>query len=231
MEFSIPDSQVRYAELIACRPFRLGRPANSDSHLPAFDRKLWSAVVTESRLYLPHRQRDTGQILCRGVYLVFGKRSPDGQVDDEYKQRLEKAAELYHAQPRPLILVGGYTTLGKPSEAAAGLTELRRIGVPDNAKVYLEEASRHTLENLRNARELCATQQILISNRYHLARCSLIATSLGISHVLCAAEAELENSFSTHLKLIKESFFILWFRIGHGWAWLTNNRRMLDRIS
>lgn len=189
-------------------------------------------LLLPSLAYTYRTARETpARSFAGGVYLVFGKRSPDGQVDDEYKQRLEKAAELYHAQPRPLILVGGYTTLGKPSEAAAGLTELRRIGVPDNAKVYLEEASRHTLENLRNARELCATQQILISNRYHLARCSLIATSLGISHVLCAAEAELENSFSTHLKLIKESFFILWFRIGHGWAWLTNNRRMLDRIS
>ncbi len=163
--------------------------------------------------------------------LVFGKQSHKGQIDDEYKQRLAKAAELYRQQPRTLILLGGHTTSGELSEAEMGLRELRRLGLSSNAPIRLEEQSRHTLENLRNARKLHQRHSILISNRYHLARCSLIADNLGLNHRLCAAESALSSDLGTYLKLIIESFFILWFLVGKRWAQLTNNHRMLDRIS
>jgi len=154
-----------------------------------------------------------------GGCLVFGKQSRNGQIDNEYRQRLAKAAELFRQQPRTLILLGGHTTSGEPSEAEMGLRELRRLGLPDSAPVRLEKQSRHTLENLRNARKLRQHHPVLVSNRYHLARCDLIANSLDMSHSLCAAESELSSDIVTRLKLLKESFFILWFQaaeVGHG---------------
>ncbi|MCB1863280.1 MAG: YdcF family protein [Gammaproteobacteria bacterium] len=163
--------------------------------------------------------------------LVFGKRSTNGQIDVEYRMRLAKAAELFRQQPRTLILLGGHTTPDGPSEAEMGLRELRRIGLSVNAPIRLEEQSLHTLENLRNARDIHQRHPVLISNRYHLARCSLIAESLGMDHSLCAAEPILPGGPMTYIKLIKESFYILWFQVGKSWARLTNNRRMLDRIT
>lgn len=163
--------------------------------------------------------------------LVFGKRSRNGHIDGEYRLRLAKAAELFRQQPRRLILLGGHTTFGEPSEAAMGQNELWRRGLSTDAPIYLEEQSQHTLENLRNSRTLYQHHPVLISNRYHLARCSMIANSLGMDHSLCAAEPKLPGDFMTYLKLTKESFFILWFQVGKSWALLTNNRRMLDRIS
>jgi vancomycin permeability regulator SanA len=195
-------------------------------------------ITTASLLLLPSLiracriARQTSDCVPGGYdCLVFGKQSINGQVDDEYRQRLTKAIELFRQRPRTLILLGGHTTCGEPSEAEMGLRELQRLGLPDSAPVLLEQQSRHTLDNLRNARELHQDHPVLISSRYHLARCSLIANNLGMNHTLCAAEPELSGGLATHFKLLKEAFFILWFQVGKGWARLTNNQRMLKRIS
>lgn len=166
-----------------------------------------------------------------GDCLIFGNKPHNGVISTEYRQRLNKALVLYKQQSRTLILLGGFTTIGRLSEAKQGLEELKRLGLPETANVLLEESSLHTLENLRNARDLKPHQPILISNRYHLARCSIIAKSLNLPHRLCAAETQLTISISTLAKIIQEAFFIFWFNIGSNWALLTHNQRMLNRLN
>jgi uncharacterized SAM-binding protein YcdF (DUF218 family) len=170
------------------------------------------------------------QITGDGNCLVFGNKSDDDIISVEYQQRLNKAFVLYQQKTRALILLGGFTIIGKPSEAKQGWEELKRLGLPKEANVLLEEKSLHTLENLRNARDLRPHLPILISNRYHLARCSLIANSLSLSHRLCAAEPQLIISTYTVIKLIQEAFFVFWFNTGRNWAILTHNQRMLNRL-
>ena len=71
----------------------------------------------------------------------------------------------------------------------------------------------------------------LISNRYHLARIGLIASSLGIAYRLWPAEDRFAPALRLWPTLIRESVFYLWFVVGKGWATLTGNTRMLARVT
>jgi len=172
---------------------------------------------------------------CSGCF-VFGKKLVNGSVDDEYRLRLEKASQLIHEQPERLVLLlGGITSTDAPSEAASGLFYLQQHGLPEQYSIRLEEQSKNTLDNLQNARQMLKREKIdqvaLISNRYHLARCQLIASSLKIEHTLCAAEPVLTINAVTLWKLLIEAAYIHWFVVGKNWARLIGNRRMLGRVT
>lgn len=172
----------------------------------------------------------------RGRYLlVLGMRLRNGEVTPEYVQRLERARQLLTRDPAcKAVLLGGKTGAGPRSEALAGLDYLTARGItPD--RVALEDRSRHTLENLREARALLATGNgpapLLVTSRFHLARSAAIADGLGIQHRLCAAEPELRLDGSTLLHLANESYHLHWYYIGRTWARWTRNGKMLGRIS
>ena len=172
---------------------------------------------------------------CSGCF-VFGKKLVNGSIDDEYRLRLEKALQLIHEQPERLVLLlGGVTSAGAPSEAASGLFYLQQYDLPEQSNICLEEHSKNTLDNLQNARQMLQREQIervaLISNRYHLARCQLIANSLKIKHSLCAAEPVLTINAVMLWKLLIEAAYIHWFVVGKNWARLIGNRRMLGRVT
>lgn len=162
------------------------------------------------------------------VYLVFGKRLNQNQPDAEFQKRLFR---LLDCPFREAILMGGYTAEATLSEAQAGYNFLKNSGRPVQ-QVHLEQNSRNTLENLKNTRQLLNGRcTVIISNRYHLARCSLLAGNMKIRHVLCAAEP---NYFFTTEQLVKylhEAFYLHWFLTGKYWAQLTKNQRMLNKIS
>jgi uncharacterized SAM-binding protein YcdF (DUF218 family) len=189
-----------------------------------------SRVVSTARVRLA--EMDTGSLL-----LVPGKRLVDGRPDGDFECRLRRAAGLSAHQPNHLILIlGGVTGNSPVSEAAAGARFIRSLPNGESLRVEQESASRNTLTNLRNVRDMLRyrlndTDTILISNRYHLARIGLIANSLGIAHRLCPAEDRFGNAWTNWPALLRESFFYLWFVVGKGWAILTRNRRMLKRIT
>jgi uncharacterized SAM-binding protein YcdF (DUF218 family) len=167
--------------------------------------------------------------------LVFGKRLLRGQIDDDYRQRLDKAAALMQELPeRRLLLLGGAGKDGELSEAAAGMAYLLSLGVPE-ARLMREEQSQNTLENLRHARALIqgdAHEPVaLISNRYHLARIHTMAESLGIDHQLCGCETGFRISLKILPRLLIEAWYILWFKTGKSWARLIGSQRMLDRVT
>ncbi len=172
---------------------------------------------------------------CSGCF-VFGKKLVNGAVDEEYQLRLERALRLIQQQPKCLVLLlGGTTSAGEPSEAESGLLYLQQRGLPEQHNIRLEEQSKNTLDNLRNARQILQQEEVgqvvLISNRYHLARCRLIANSLKIKHTLCAAEPVWRDNPKMLLKLFIEAAYIHWFVVGKTWARLTGNRRMLARVT
>ncbi len=169
---------------------------------------------------------------------VFGKKLIDGNIDNEYKRRLDSAYGLITTNPEiRLVLLGGTPSEGGISEAQAGLDYLRSRGIDQEHKIQLEERSRNTLENLRHAQQILfpdgidSTPIILVTNRYHLARSALIADSLGFTPVLYPADSGFPASSWDWGKLLKEAFYILWFHTGKSWARVIRSRRMLDRVT
>ncbi len=167
--------------------------------------------------------------------LLFGKKLRAGVADPDLVDRIARAHALINARHvSALILLGGSTD-GGPSEAAVAQKMLLELGVPDGIPIILEEASGDTLENLRHARGFLAAlgeaPVVLLSNRYHLARCSLLAATIGIRHELCAAETATGPSRSHHLLMIKEASLSLWLDAGIRWARLIGHRRMLSKLA
>ncbi|MCK7592374.1 YdcF family protein [Pseudomarimonas salicorniae] len=166
--------------------------------------------------------------------LVFGKRLQQGRPDADFEARLRHAHRLAHAAPgRPLMLLGGGAA-HEPSEAATGLARLRELGLPEALSVRLEDQSQDTLQNLRHARRLLGeapARVVLLSSRYHLARCARLAGQLGFDFELCAAESRFEPSPRMLGRLAGEAAYLCWLDIGTRWARLIRHRRMLARVT
>ena len=168
--------------------------------------------------------------------LLFGKHAPGGRLDADSNARLDRAVQLWRERPpRSMVLLGG-GPFGMPSEADLARTGLHARGVAQDAPLLLEAASRDTLQNLRNARVLLqsmATRDrlVLLSNRYHLARCALFARQLGIDAEVCAAEAQWSWSPRMLWRVAGEAGYVCLTDVGTRWARLIRHRRMLSRIT
>jgi len=168
-------------------------------------------------------------------YMVLGMRLQDGRIAPEYAARLLRAANLYRQYPRGKILVlGGKTGANDISEAQAGRDYLLAAGVPE-ASILMEDASRHTLENLRKARAILGSDIknhcVLITSRFHLGRSQALATGLGIQHDLCAADDALQSGLRTFTRLLGEAYYLHWYVVGRTLSTWMANRKMLDKIT
>lgn len=167
------------------------------------------------------------------VVLVLGKTLKNGQVDEDYRLRLDRAAALLQSNSDVrLILLGGQTDPAWVSEARAGSDYLQQQGVPAQS-ILLEEASRHTLENLRHARDMIENEGSnrvgLVTNRYHLARSQIIARGLNLKVEPVAAE---ENSWpGPIINLLSEAYLLHWYLTGRYLAHWTRDKASLDQIS
>lgn len=167
--------------------------------------------------------------------LLFGKHAPRGRTDADFDARIDRAAALWQARtPRSLVLLGGGPA-GQASEAELARAGLLARGVAGDALV-VEAQSRDTLQNLRNARELLRTMAsrsrvVLLSSRYHLARCALFARQLGIDAEVCAAEPRFSPSPRNLWRLAGEAGYVCLADLGTRWARLIRHRRMLSRVT
>ena len=102
-----------------------------------------------------------------------------------------------------------------------------------DARIELENQSRHTLENLRGARKLMPyrCKFVLITNRYHLARSHALAEGLDMHPVVCGVEPRFDLNLVTVAKLMKEALLLHWYYTGRIWATLFGNKKMLQRIT
>jgi uncharacterized SAM-binding protein YcdF (DUF218 family) len=164
--------------------------------------------------------------------LLFGKRCDQGEPDADFARRISRALALAGRYPElELLLLGGGP---QPTEAQVAERSLRAGGLPDSTRLAREEQSRDTLENLRHARALLASGEgevLLLSSRYHLARCSLFAGWLGIPHRLCAAEEVWRPTARERGRLALEAGYYLWVDVARRWAGLIGHTRMRLKVS
>jgi len=169
------------------------------------------------------------------MLVVLGKRLVNGEVTSDYAARLDRAGKLYSEDNKhSILIVGGFTGDAVVSEAAAGSEYLVHRGVRA-AQILVEDASRHTLENLRNARSLLQSSGYesfaIITSRYHLARSRNIAQGLGMNLNLCGAEDEFRLQAAGLPRLLLEACYIHWYYTGAIWSRLTRSKKSLERIS
>lgn len=169
------------------------------------------------------------------LLVVLGMQLRKGKPRRLYVKRLERALALMRSNPAASVLILGGRTGNSPiSEAEAGRQFLVHAGV-DERLIRKEEASRHTLENLRQARVLFAEMNeqdpVFITSRFHLARTRALAHGLGIPHSLCAAEERNRINPSTLIAMAREAFFLNWYLVGRNWSQWTKNAASLQRIT
>jgi len=161
----------------------------------------------------------------------------------EYKIRLQRVFELTQKfkQSINIIILGGITGKNTLSEAQAGANYLFEKGIP-GTQIIVEEQSRHTLENLQNARSIlnqpkhaCITNSkqsiAIVSSRYHLYRILTLANGLGMNLQPVAAEAQFSWSLIILLRIMKEAYFLHWYWSGKLWVYMTANKKSKARIS
>jgi uncharacterized SAM-binding protein YcdF (DUF218 family) len=166
--------------------------------------------------------------------LVFGRRLVGDRPERDYQQRLERALALADAGLAGRLLLLGGCSGGRLSEAAAGAAWLRAHGLPAGIALTLEQASTDSLDNLRHARSLLREEGreglppvALITSRYHLPRCLLLARWLGFAaSVPVAAESRLRVDRRIAFRLLAESAYVMWIDLGLRWARLTGHARL-----
>jgi len=175
------------------------------------------------------------------IWIVFGQKLNANLPTPEFKKRLDAAIEWQaHKQPKLIILQGGMTHKNTVSEAQAGQTYFYNSPKLINqcnslTQLILEDKSRNTLENLRNTREYLQREKTslkvtLISNRYHLLRCSIIAKNMGFSTELLPAESEWTLNLMQAYKILLEAFFLNWYHTGLFVSKILKNQKMLNKV-
>jgi len=175
----------------------------------------------------------------RMVTLVFGRRLERDAPEHDYRQRLRRALALAEQQHTDHLLLLGGRSGSQCSEAAAGQAWLRQHGLAATVRLELEQDSVDSLENLRHARRLLLAEAgatglppvALVTSRYHLARCLLLARRLGFDGVPVAAEPTLPWRRRYLGLLLLEASYLMWIDLGLRWARLVGHRRMAARIS
>lgn len=170
----------------------------------------------------------SGQIAVLGAPI-----STDGP-SEEFRERLLAGKRLFDAGGhKQIILLGGTPLGGLLSEAACGREFLMRQGVAE-AAVTIEERSRHTLENLRNLRELLGPENaepvVLVTHAYHAARVGELANGLGINHEVVAADP-LSRRRLGPVRLGREAYMLHWYLVGKTVATWLRQRKSLAKIS
>lgn len=166
--------------------------------------------------------------------LVLGERLQNNSPGINYIARLQRANKIYNTEKiKQIFIVGGITGEASISESACGKNFLVNQNIPESV-ITIEDKSRHTLENLRNVRDMLpadSTDKIcIITSRFHLARTAVLASGLGIDNNVCAAEDKFKNSLMQWILIIREAFFIHWYYTAKYWAILINNKATLRRI-
>ena len=143
------------------------------------------AVVLVSIVFVAHvyRQGFRSDIQKADTIIVLGAAQWNNEPSPMFQARLHRARELYRqGYATSIIVTGGRAPGAAASDSSIGKTYLARLGIPAN-RIYIEEWSRTTLQNLIFAHEIMEAQSfrsaLLISHDFHIMRAGRMAHDLG----------------------------------------------------
>jgi vancomycin permeability regulator SanA len=116
--------------------------------------------------------------------IVLGAAQYDGRPSPVLRARLDHAADLYHRELAPIVVVTGGNRPGdRFTEATAGASYLHQQGVPDSA-IRREVSGRSTYESLAATARFLGREGVdavlLVSDRTHSYRLQAIAEDVGL---------------------------------------------------
>lgn len=124
----------------------------------------------------------------RDVMIVLGCPSKkDGSVSPILRERINKAAKLYHEGIAGVIICTGAAVANKYVEADVMAQALIKLGVPD-CSIIREKFAKGTYENLVNSKKIMQDKElktaVLVSSPWHLRKASSYAFRLEINHTV-----------------------------------------------
>jgi vancomycin permeability regulator SanA len=153
--------------------------------------------------------------------LVLGSSVQNGEPSPIFKGRLDTALDLYKRGIVSEIMVsGGVTREGEPSEAQAGAQYLLGKGVRPT-HIVRENAARSTHENIALGTSVLSglglKSWIVVSDPYHLRRAQMLAEDMGMPFDCVAVPQSSRTSFSF---LMDESRKVILMRLARIMRWI-----------
>lgn len=169
--------------------------------------------------YPPYRLSDgySSMPLERRAALVLGAKTQDNVMSNALRARVDYAIELYQTgQVGAVIFTGGFRDKDparEQSESALARDYAVQRGVPTQ-RIWIEQRSTTTLENLREAQAIVNAQGFaqvaLVSDRWHLARAQAMAHDLGLSVVPAPTPYSVYRSSWPQAKFIGRELWTRW---------------------
>lgn len=129
------------------------------------------------------------------------------------KTRIERAAQLYHAQRAPLVIVSGAALDGGTSEAQGMAKRLRELGVPEQA-IIIEESSHTTRENAlytnQQLDKLGIEQGLLVTSALHMPRSMASFNRFGRQMIAAPVHPQIQRPRSSSFSLWRPSWHTLY---------------------
>lgn len=124
----------------------------------------------------------------RDVIIVLGYPAKrDGKVSPISRERINKAAALYHKGIAKIIICSGAAVANCYVEADVMAEALIKLGVP-NGNIVREKLAQNTYENLVNSKKIMHERKlntaVIVSSPWHLRKASTYADRLEIDHTV-----------------------------------------------
>lgn len=128
----------------------------------------------------------------RRAAVVLGAAQYDGEPSPVLRARLDEGARLYEEGQVSIVVVTGGNQAGDvTTEAKAGYDYLRAAGIPDE-QLLLEVQGGSTYESLAATARFIDGDEIdevvLVTDRYHARRATLVAEEVGLAPVVSLTE-------------------------------------------
>ena len=151
------------------------------------------------------------------VVLFLGAKTKDNVMSNALRARVDYAIELYQSgQVGAVIFTGGFRDKDparEQSESALARDYAVQRGVPTQ-RIWIEQRSTTTLENLREAQAIVNAQGFaqvaLVSDRWHLARAQAMARDLDLPVVPAPTPYSVYRSPWPQAKFIGRELWTRW---------------------
>lgn len=169
------------------------------------------------------------------LILVLGRALENDAPSDVFRARLDHGATLWRDGVAPqIVITGGLTGRSTLTEAAAGKLYLENHGVKDQ-DLFLEDRSRHTLENLYNVRERAEKygwrKYLVVSDALHLARAAAMARGFGLDATYAAAPGAVPSGWRWWGRAVREAIMLHWYHSGVLYSRIIRSKRNLARVT